>query len=195
LRILAIPDYTVQVLFVLEKRGRLSSALPGLKRILKRPRSIVQYAIALETLRKIEKNQETIPEFSAVNHIKYRMVRLGDIRNSAKYIGVDEQLSPDVTNKAEKKRIEEPMQLLLDSRDPESAVAASLLLATLSQGDDNYLSKTYIARVRGVGIDLLQKLPVKNVQQAILLLARSVTDRESRAFVTSIAKELGVSLP
>lgn len=194
LRILPVPLFTVETLHVLGRRGKLPAALPGLKRLLKRPRTVVQYAIALETVRKIERKQELIPEFAAVNHIKYRMVRLGDTKNSAKYIGVDEQLSPEVTNKAERKRIEEPMQILLTSKDPDSSVAASLLLATLSQGDEDYLAKTYITRVRNVGIELLQKLPVENVQNTIVHLARHVTERESRYFIAHIARELGISL-
>ena len=194
LRILHVPAFTVESLQVLGRRGKLASAMPGLKRLLKRPRTIVQYAIALETIRKIEKNQEVIQEFAAVNHIKYRMVRLGDTKNSSKYIGVDEQLSQDVTNKAERKRIEEPMQLLLTSKDPDSAVAASLLLASLSQGDEDYLAKSYITRVRNVGVELLQKLPVENVQKTVLHLAKTVTDRESRYFISTIATELGINL-
>lgn len=191
-KLIFLPEYTATVLEIFAQKNNLPVLLPDLEKIMQRPRSILQYAISFEAHRKITGKITTVPEINAASHIRLRMVRLGDTKDSTKFIPLDEKGANELTDKAERKRIQIFMDLILNSKDTEASIVAALLLASLDQGNERFLNPDYIKRVHKVGIELLQKLPPANVRRTVEKLYDSVRDKNSRIYLENIAKELGV---
>ena len=180
------------MLDIFAKRNKLFQLVPDLERIARAPRSIPQYAASVEACRKIRKKLLTVPEINAAAHIRLRMVRLGDTSDSSKFIPLDEKGSSQLTEKAERKRIQPFVELILKSEDVEASVAAALLLASMDQGNERFLTTEYLQRVHKTGVDLLQKLPPEHVQIIMERLDKSVRDKNSRIHLERIMKELGL---
>ncbi len=191
-KLIFLPEYTVSILEIFSRKGKLSLLLPDLEKIMQKPRSILQYAVSFEAHRKISRKIPIVPEINAASHIRLRMVRLGDTKDSTKFIPLDEKGANELTDKAERKRIQPFMDLILKSKDTEAAIVAALLLASLDQGNERFLNPDYIKRVHKVGIELLQKLPPQHVAKRVEKLYETVKDRNSRIHLENIAKELGV---
>lgn len=191
-RLLYLPEYTVTVLDIFAKKNKLDILLPDLEKIISKPRSIIQYAASVETHRKISKKIVSVPELNAASHIRLRMVRLGDTKDSSKFIPLDESGSGAMTEKVERKRIQPFIDIILKSKDMEAAVAAALLLASLDQGNEKFLTKEYLQRVHKVGIELLQALPPQQVKNIMERLYGSIRVENSRFHFERIAKEIGI---
>ncbi len=191
-KLLYLPEYTSSVLEVFAGMKKLPVLLADLENIMRKPRSIMQYAMALEAHRKISGKIPSVPEINAAAHIRLRMVRLGETKDSSKFIPLDESGTSARTEKAERKRIEPLMNVILKSKDTEAAIAAALLLASLDQGNEKFLTDEYIKRVHKTGIELLQKLPPAKVQATVEKLYNHVREKYSRLHLERIAKELGV---
>ncbi|MBR2363782.1 MAG: hypothetical protein IKA79_01150 [Lentisphaeria bacterium] len=191
-RLIYLPEYTTSVLEIFSKRNKLSLILPDLEKIIERPRSIMQYAVSVEAHRKISRKLLTVPEINAASHIRLRMVRLGDTKDSSKFVPLDDSGATHLTEKVERKRIEPFVNVIIRSRDIEAAVAASLLLASLDQGNEQFLSTEYIRRVHSVGIELLQALPPDKIQIILERLDKHIKEDKSRMYMEKVMKELGI---
>ncbi|MBO4303015.1 MAG: hypothetical protein J6A21_00340 [Lentisphaeria bacterium] len=191
-RLLYLPEYTITVLDIFARRKKLPLLVPDLERIALAPRSIPQFAASVEAHRKITRKLLTVPEINAAAHIRLRMVRLGDTSDSSKFIPLDEKGTSQRTEKAERKRIQPFVELILKSEDREAAVVAALLLASMDQGNERFLTTEYLQRVHKTGVELLQKLPPEYVQVILERLDKSVRDKNSRIHLERIMKELGL---
>lgn len=191
-KLMYLPEYTSAVLEIFAKMNKMPALLGDLANIMRKPRSIMQYAMALEAQRKISRRILTVPEINAAAHIRLRMVRLGETKDSSKFIPLDESGTSARTAKAERKRIEPLMNVIRKSKDTEAAIAAALLLASLDQGNENFLTDEYVKRVHKTGIELLQSLPPAKVQATVENLCDHVKEKYSRMHLERIAKELGV---
>lgn len=191
-RLLYLPEYTAAVMDIFSKRNALALLVPDLERIILAPRSIPQFAASVEAHRKITRKLLTVPEINAAAHIRLRMVRLGDTSDSSKFIPLDESGTSRLTEKAERKRIRPFVEIILKSKDMEASVAAALLLASLDQGNERFLTKEYLERVHAEGMELLHQLPPEHVRNILERLDRHVRDQNSRIHLERILKELGL---
>lgn len=191
-RLLYLPEYTEIVLRIFARQKKIQILLPDLEKIINKPRSIIQYALCVEAHRKISRKIATVPEISSASHIRLRMVRLGDTKDSNKFIPMDESGTGAMTEKVERRRIKPFMDIILRSQDPEAAVAAALLLASLDQGNERFLTKEYLERVHKIGIELLQTLPPEHVKRIMERLYDSIKQPGSRIVFEKIAKEIGI---
>ena len=173
-------------------RKQYSLILDDLRKILKKPRSLKQYADALAAVREFQNPAAftEIPEYAAVNHIMYQVMRMGDTPDTIRYVAIEGQGqgSTKKLDEHERRRIQPYLDVLKKSQDMEAAFAAGLALATFSPVEKE-IAKEYILRIRKIGIEILQMLPTEIAINKIDDLLGSVRNPKEQNLLRLVKSE------
>ena len=195
LTVMRIPMFTEKALHVFRLKKKGKEILPELRKLASRPRSFQQYSLVAAALREFGEGKTSIPEYDSANHIMFRVMRKGDTPDTPIFVTFEDTtlISESSMEAAERRRIAEFTRQLLTSRDREAAIIAALSLATYTP-PSRKISEAYMKRVRRIGCELLQKMPVDVRQHVFQMLDKSLTDTRDRAALRRVASEIGVRL-
>ena len=191
-KVLRVPEYTDKTVQIFRERKQYSLILDDLRKILKKPRSLKQYADALAAVREFQNPAAftEIPEYAAVNHIMYQVMRMGDTPDTIRYVAIEGQGqgSTKKLDEHERRRIQPYLDVLKKSQDMEAAFAAGLALATFSPVEKE-IAKEYILRIRKIGIEILQMLPTEIAINKIDDLLGSVRNPKEQNLLRLVKSE------
>ena len=194
-KVLHLPAFTGKALEVFRARKTGKNLLDTLRKIAGKPRSLLQYSQIIAAQREFSGKAQNVPEYDSANHIMILVMRHGDTRDAAKFITFENTdfISEHDMEVRERKRIQPFVDQLLKSQDKEAALVAALSLAAYT-ADPKTVSAEYTARIRKIGMELLQKMPSGLVRETLQLLSRSITDTRDRAALSRIISEMRLIL-